>query len=113
MGQNYLTLARAGDDPAALAPALGRHAVVLYRLGRYPEAEGLFLQALKIDRATIGEAHPDYATRLNNLAWVLVKLECEDEARALCQQALAIFRATLPPDHPQIRTVQGHLSKLP
>ena len=30
--------------------------------GRYPEAEGLYRQALEIDRATIGEAHPAFAT---------------------------------------------------
>ena len=41
-------------------------------MGRYEEAEPLYRQALQIGRETLGEGHPDYATRLNNLATLLV-----------------------------------------
>ena len=52
--------------PPPEQPCLGGEAQ-----GRYEEAETLYRQALEIDRATIGEGHPDYATHLNNLALVV------------------------------------------
>ena len=42
---------------------------MLYRaMGRHGEAEPLFARAMEICRTALGEAHPDYATSLNNLA---------------------------------------------
>ncbi|MDZ7905984.1 MAG: tetratricopeptide repeat protein [Cypionkella sp.] len=35
------------------------------------KAEPLYRQAMEIDRKTLGEDHPDYATSLNNLAGLL------------------------------------------
>ena len=35
--------------------------------GRYSEAEALYREAIEIGAATIGTAHPNYASRLGNL----------------------------------------------
>ena len=81
--------------------------------GRYAEAEGPHREALEIDRATIGEGHPQYARHLNNLAGVLAKQGKLEEAQPLLEQALKILRATLPPDHPHIGVVKRGLVALP
>lgn len=39
--------------------------------GKYEDAELLYRRAMEIAGATLGEAHPDYYVKLNNLAWLL------------------------------------------
>ena len=80
--------------------------------GRYGEAEGLYRQALEIDRKTIGDAHPGYAVHLGNLGTLLGQMGRTAEGRGMLEDALRIFEATLPPDHPHIATIKGHLSDL-
>jgi tetratricopeptide (TPR) repeat protein len=87
--------------------------LVVQAQGRYAEAEGLYREALEIDRVTIGEEHPGYATHLNNLAGVLVNQGKPEAARPLYEQALEILSATLPPDHPHIGVVESHIATLP
>ncbi|MEO1463908.1 MAG: tetratricopeptide repeat protein, partial [Pseudomonadota bacterium] len=57
----------------------------------------------------IGEGHPDFALRLNNLAGVLMEQKRWDEAEPLFEQSLAILEATLPPDHPHIEQSRKNL----
>jgi hypothetical protein len=59
---------RTGEVSENHAAAVSQFANCLRNLGKYYEAEGLYRLGLEIDRVTIGEAHPDYATGLNNLA---------------------------------------------
>lgn len=106
-------LAKEQETQERQAAALNEHAINNGALGRYPEAEGLYREALEIDRATIGEGHPDYATRLNNLATVLRDQDKPEEARPLFEQALAIYRDTLPADHHYISEVEKSLAALP
>ncbi|MFG5383438.1 tetratricopeptide repeat protein [Yoonia sp. R2-816] len=95
-----LLVARKGDDQQQLSTALNEHALNQRALGFYQEAEGLFRDALEIDRATIGERHPDYATRLNNLADVVKNQGRYEEAEGLFRDALEIDRATIGEGHP-------------
>lgn len=83
-----------GDRINASKPALEK--------GDLSIAEGLYREALEIDRATIGEVHPAYATDLNNLVLLLIKMERAEEAEPMSRQVLAIRGATLPTDHPDI-----------
>ncbi|MBK6877859.1 MAG: tetratricopeptide repeat protein [Ignavibacteria bacterium] len=39
----------------------------------YEKSESLYLEALRIDKTTLGENHPDYATGLNNIALLYEK----------------------------------------
>ncbi len=91
---------RSGTQSAAYATQLNNLAGVIDAQGRFAEAEELYQQALAIDRATIGEGHPDYATDLNNLAGVIDAQGRFVEAEELYQQALAIDRATIGEGHP-------------
>ena len=69
-------------------------------MGRTGEAEPLFRQALEIGEKTIGTAHPDYATNLNNLAGLLRDMGRRDEAGPLIRQALEIDAKTIGTAHP-------------
>jgi tetratricopeptide (TPR) repeat protein len=102
-----------GAESAAYAEQVNNLASVVEAQGRYDEAEGLCREALEIDRATIGEAHPGYAIHLSNLGRLLGETDRVSEGRAMLDQALAIFRAALPEDHPHIVITQGHLDALP
>ena len=108
-GEDLLATARKDGTQTQLSIALNEHALTVTAQGRYPEAEGLFRQALEIDRATIGEAHPAYANHLNNLAGVVQAQGRYPEAEGLYRQALEIDRATIGEGHPSYAT---HLNNL-
>jgi tetratricopeptide (TPR) repeat protein len=95
------------------ATHLNNLAGVVRAQGRYDEAEGLYREALEIDRATVGEEHPDYAIDLVNLGRLLGQTGRVAEGRGMLEQALAIFRAALPEGHPHIAETQRRLAALP
>ena len=82
-GEQLLATARASEDQSQLAAALNEHALSLKAMGRYDDAEPLYRQALEIGAATIGRAHPAYATHLNNLAVLHMDQERWAEAEPL------------------------------
>ena len=100
LAADYLALARAGDDPKTLSLALDGCASVAWLLGRHEEAEGMFCEALAIVHALLGEGHPDYGARLNNLGNVVQAQGRHAEAERLFRQALEIGRATIGERHP-------------
>jgi len=112
-GEALLEFVRKDGTQEQIATALNEHALTVEDQGRYGEAEGPYREALEIGRTTIGEGHPSYAIRLNNLAGVLVKQGKPEEARPFFEQALEILRVTLPPEHPYIGVVEGHIADLP
>ncbi|MEM8560561.1 MAG: tetratricopeptide repeat protein, partial [Bacteroidota bacterium] len=66
------------------------------------EAEAAYRRAVEIDRALLGDAHPDLAADLNNLGIFLDERGEHEEAEAVFEEALAIKRAAYDADHPQI-----------
>ena len=78
--------------------------------GRYSEAEALYREAIEIGAATIGTAHPNYASRLGNLGVNMYYQEKLAEACALLEQALVIRKAALPADHPGIAVNEANLA---
>ncbi|MDG1207799.1 MAG: tetratricopeptide repeat protein [Paracoccaceae bacterium] len=88
------------DGSEEHATALNEHALTLRTMGRYEEAELLYRQAIEIDKATIGEAHPDYAMRLHNLAALLEAMGRYEEAEPLYRQAIEIGKVTMGEAHP-------------
>ncbi|WP_272005687.1 tetratricopeptide repeat protein [Roseovarius sp. ZX-A-9] len=109
MAEDLVALARQNADDVALSRALDRQATILWRLERNSEAEPIYREALGIDRSTIGEEHPNYATRLNNLALVVAAQDRNEEAEELYREALKIIRATIGAGHPAYAT---HLNNL-
>ncbi|MGB3797185.1 MAG: tetratricopeptide repeat protein [Alteraurantiacibacter sp.] len=63
------------------------------------EAEALFEQALGIIKTALGEAHPDYAATLHELARVRQVMGRSVEAEMIYEQALEINKAALGEAH--------------
>ena len=112
LAADYLALARAGDDPKTLSLALDGCASVAWLLGRHEEAEGMFCEALAIVHALLGEGHPDYGARLNNLGNVVQAQGRHAEAERLFRQGLEIGRATLGERHPDYATRLNNLGNV-
>lgn len=62
-----MTFVPGGNHPD-VASILNDLAGLYKKQGRYPEAEPLYQQVLRLRRSLLGEQHPDVATSLNNLA---------------------------------------------
>ncbi len=112
LSERYVELAEELGTEQEQSLAFDRHASLLKSMGRYDEAEPLFRQALEIDKTTIGETHPDYATRLNNLASLLKNVGRYDEAEPLYRQALEIRKAALGETHPDYAQSLNNLAVL-
>jgi hypothetical protein len=72
--------------------------------GDYLAAERLLREAAAIQEATLGSAHPDLASTLNNLAFVYERMHKWVEAERGYRRAHAIAVASLGPGHPLIAT---------
>lgn len=109
-------LLRAMDPPSlrALATVVNNRGETLAVLGRYDDAARASDEALAIQRALTGDAHPDYARVLTARARLCGLQGRYDEAEARLEQALSIYRATLGDEHPEVanalHTLGGVLS---
>jgi len=108
--EDLVAFARANETQERLSNALNEHALNQNKLGQFAEAEGLYREALEIDRATIGAGHPDYAARLNNLALVVRAQGRTEEAEGLHREALEIGRVTIGEAHPDYATRLNNLA---
>jgi tetratricopeptide (TPR) repeat protein len=81
-------------------------------MGRYEEAEALYLQALKINRKILGEMHPVYASTLNNLAELYDAMDRYEEAEMLYLHALDIIREACGEKHPDYASILSNLALL-
>jgi tetratricopeptide (TPR) repeat protein len=76
------------------------------------EAEPLHRRAIAIGEKALGPEHPDFATRLNNLAGLYRATGRHAEAEPLYERALAIGEKALPPDHPNLALVRKNYAIL-
>jgi tetratricopeptide (TPR) repeat protein len=81
-------------------------------MGRYEAAEPLYLRALDIDSAALGEDHPDTAIDLGNLAGLYTQFDRYEEAETLYHKALTVFLDRLPQDHPYVTGTFNGLANL-
>jgi tetratricopeptide (TPR) repeat protein/CHAT domain-containing protein len=81
-------------------------------MGDYREAEHLYEQSLSIQRAILGDLHPDVATSLHNLAVLYEAMGEPARAESLYQQALAVQRRVLGEQHPDVATTLSNLAEL-
>ena len=75
-----------------LAHALMGFGTLLWKAGRYPEAEKYLRDALQLQHRLYGESHQDIATTMRNLAMALSKDGDLNEAIPLMQGAVAMQR---------------------
>jgi tetratricopeptide (TPR) repeat protein len=81
-------------------------------MGRHAGAEPFYREALQVRRTALGEAHPRYAIRLNNLASTLQAMGRHAEAEPSYRQAIEIDRATIGKAHPDYAIHLGNLISL-
>ncbi|KOO35380.1 tpr repeat-containing protein, partial [Chrysochromulina tobinii] len=93
-------LARMPRDERATSLMQNRLGSLLKDQGKLDEAEPLFREALEVQRATLGDWHPDTLASINNLGNLLKVQGKHDEAEPLLRQALEVQRATLGDRHP-------------
>ena len=86
------------DHPDTLAAA-GALAAVVFKQGRYDEAEQRCLDTLKRQRRVVGREDPEALRTANVLANVYNRQGRYDEAETLYHEVLEARRRTLGPDH--------------
>lgn len=112
-----LALQRANPKPDRRAigkylNALGNNYIVTIDAKQLPKAEQVLREALRIQKATYGEVHPEVAVTLNNLAVVLENNQRFDEAETLQRRALSISRKLLGDNHPDVVIALSNLAFL-
>ena len=95
-----------------MATALDRLAGLYFAQGRYREAEPMFLTALEVRKAELGDCHPDTATSLNNLALLYDSQGHYGEAEPLHVEALEIRQTELGERHPETARSLNNLAAL-
>ena len=108
--ERYYKKAAAIEDENPLY--LDAHATMLWKMGRYDEAEPLYRRALAIGEKALGHNHPDVATWLNNLANLLQAQGNYRDAEPLFRRAIAIGEKTLGHNHPEVATWLNNLAIL-
>lgn len=84
----------------------------LTRGGKYSEALPLARRALELSEKTLGPAHPNVATALNNLALLYRDLGDYAQAIPLMRRALVILEKALGPEHPNVGAALNNLAEL-
>ena len=69
-------------------------------------------EAMQITGAALGKDHPDYATRLNNLAVLFAHQGRWADALPMAEKALAIWQAALGDQHPDVENARQSLAAM-
>jgi tetratricopeptide (TPR) repeat protein/CHAT domain-containing protein len=94
------------------AGRLIRQVARLQQQGKSREGIPLAQKALEIHKALLGERHPDYAARLNNLALLYEAHGDYAKAEPLLRQAVEITKQVLGTRHPKYATSLNNLALL-
>ncbi len=92
------------------AGSLTAQGTVLWRQGKYAQAQQRHEKALEIYRRLLTDDHPDTATIYNNLALSLDAQGKYAQAQPLFEKALEIDRRLLTDDHPDTATSYNNLA---
>jgi len=80
--------------------------------GAYTQAQHWKEQCLEVVRDRLGEAHPDVATSLNNLAALYYHQGRYEEAKSLLLQTLQMYKQLSGESHPDVATSLNNLAIL-
>jgi len=112
---DYLPLAleQAGAYIHKVSCSFTAYLAELYReQGKYDDAEPLYKRALEISEKSLGSAHPDVASSLNNLASLYQHQGKYDDAEPLFKHALVIREKSLGSAHPDVASSLNNLASL-
>ncbi|MEL6488315.1 MAG: tetratricopeptide repeat protein, partial [Cyanobacteria bacterium J06621_3] len=76
------------------------------------DAEPLYLEALEIWKAELGDRHPDTASSLNNLAVLYYYTDRLSKAAAVMSDVVSIRENLLGPEHPNTLTSKSNLEAI-
>ncbi len=107
-----LTEQEYGSESVQSRRYFDRLARLCYSMGRYAQAEPLFLRALNISEKANGADHPSTGTSLNNLAELYRTMGRYAEAEPLYLRALAISEKASGAEHPETGTLLNNLALL-
>ncbi len=95
-----------------LATSLNNLAYLYESMGKYTEAEPLYVRSLVISEEQLGAHHPSTATSLNNLAGLYESMGRYTEAEPLYVRSLAIDQEVYGENHPEVATDLNNLASL-
>ena len=95
-----------------LATSLNNLAYLYKSMGKYTEAEPLYVRSLVISEEQLGAHHPSTATSLNNLAGLYESMGRYTEAEPLYVRSLAIDQEVYGENHPEVATDLNNLASL-
>ena len=101
-----------GQIEVQTASSLNNLAALYESMGRYPEAEPLYVRSLSIYEQQLGADHPDTALSLNNLAALYYAMGRYAEAEPLYVRSLSIYEQQLGADHPNTATTLSNQAEL-
>ena len=107
-------LAEMPPDTDPEVRALARHnlGVVVYRQGRYDEAEEHLVEALEIRQRELDPDHPHLARSFNALGAILLGRNRPEDALGYVRSSVEHRERTLGPDHPDLAKALGNLAKI-
>lgn len=104
--------AQYGPNHPQITVDLNNLAEAYRMLGRYAEAEPLYLRAIAIDEKAGRGDLPGLATSLNNLALLYRAQNRLDKAERLYRRSLALLERALGPNHPDVARSLNNLAAL-
>ncbi len=107
-----MTEKRYGTEHPLTAKSLNNLALLYDAMGRYPEAEPLYVRSLSIYEQQLGADHPDTARSLNNLAALYYAMGRYAEAEPLYVRSLSIYEQQLGADHPNTAPTLSNQAEL-
>ncbi|MGB6167049.1 MAG: tetratricopeptide repeat protein [Geitlerinemataceae cyanobacterium] len=102
----------ATEEDSELATDCSYLAELYESMGRYNEAEPLYVRSLSISEQQLGADHPSTATSLNNLAGLYESMGRYNEAEPLYVRSLSIREQQLGADHPSTASSLNNLAGL-
>ncbi|MCR6678990.1 tetratricopeptide repeat protein, partial [Escherichia marmotae] len=87
-------------------------AQILIAKGDPAGAEVLLRESLAVRRHVFGEAHPEYAVTLNNLANAIEAQGRLNEAQSMFEDAVRIARPQLTDQHPRVATMMLNAARV-
>ncbi len=87
-------------------------AELLFKQGKYAQAEPLCARTLEIYENTIGPTHPDVGILANNLAMLYHMQDKFEQAEALYKKALNVQTKALGAKHPEVINLLGNYANL-
>ena len=108
---NYTTGHLGNDHPKTLI-SMNNLAFMYKSLGRYDEAELLFIKTVKLKNEVLGEKHPSTLISINNLGRLYYSKRRYDKAEPIYLKALALSNEVLGDTHPDTLTSMSNLAEL-